>query len=210
MCHHGEVTRPVVLRPRFGIVLTVLVWLVCAVSVVSLGIEYGVSGALVFGPSFVLGGYLCWMLFWAPAVALDPSGVSLVNLVRTRRITWPAIASVDTRYTLTIQTVDGRRYGAWAAPAPSRYALMRASKAELTRLPETSYGPDGTIAFGDLPGSDSGLAALYVRRNWEALREAGHLDSGVVEGTGVVTTWHRGQLLVLAVLALAAVGAHLL
>jgi hypothetical protein len=44
---------------------------------------------------------------------------------------------------------------------------------------------------------------LHVRRQWEALREAGYLESGLVEGAGVVTTWHRGTLIALAALALA-------
>jgi len=58
-----------------------------------------------------------------------------------------------------------------------------------------------------VPRSESGLAALHVRRAWAALRDAGYLDSGVVEGTGVATEWNTivlgavGILIVLSVLA---------
>ena len=50
--------------------------------------------------------------------------------------------------------------------------------------------------------SRAGLAALYVRRYWEQLRDAGYLDSGVVEGTGVVTTWLMRESLILVGLLL--------
>lgn len=199
-------TEPVVLRPRFGIVLTILVWVIVVVCVAALVFQGKGLDVLRYAPLLLLAGYLCWMLFWAPAVVVEPSGVTLRNVLRSRRVTWPAINSVDTKYSLTLQTSAGR-FTAWAAPAPSRVAMFRVRKADLTKLPETTYGPGGSVGLGDLPTSDSGLAALHVRTQWQQLRDAGHLDAGIVEGTGVTTTWHRRELLVLAVLvALGAVG----
>jgi hypothetical protein len=117
------------------------------------------------------------------------------------RISWPAIVSVDTKYSLTIRT-RGAKYTAWAAPAPSRLSTMRATRSDLSHLPESSYA-SGTVGLGDIPNSDSGLAALNIRRYWEQLQREGHLDSQAVEGTGVHVSWHVWQLIVVGVLAVA-------
>jgi hypothetical protein len=190
-------------------VLCLVVWAIIVVSVVSLIAERDPGNVVRFTPAFLLGAMVCWMLLWAPAVRIDAAGVSLVNLVRTICISWPAIVAVDTRYTLTIRTARGK-YGAWAAPGPSRFQTFRATRSDLKNLPETTYGPGNSVGIGDIPTSDSGIAALRVRQYWEQLRAAGHLDSGAVEGTGTTTTWHRTQLVVLAVLIAATVAGALL
>jgi hypothetical protein len=200
--------QPVTLRSRFGIALTVTVWAICLIVLITLGTDSGLSGDLRHGPAVLLVAYAAWMVFWAPAITIDPGGVSLRNIARTHHITWPAIQRIDTKYALTL-FAGGRKFSAWAAPAPSRFSMMNARKQELHSLPESTYGPGMSIGLGDLPKSDSGVAAYHVRFQWEALRDAGHLDSGVVEGTGVRTTVHRRQLIVLAaLLALTLVAAY--
>jgi len=190
--------QPVTLRSRFGMALTVAVWLICLVSLVTLGTDQGVTQSVRYTPVVVLVGYVCWMTFWAPSVTIDPSGVTVRNIARSHRITWPAIQRIDTKYTLTLFAAD-RKYAAWSAPAPSRFSMMNAHKQDLHALPESSYGPGMSLGLGDLPRSDSGVAAYHIRREWEALRDAGHLDHGI-EGTGVVTTWHRRELLAFGLL----------
>lgn len=192
------VTEPVVLRPRFGLVLCILVWAVVALGLGTLILQGAWISTLRFAPAFLAAAYLCWMLFWHPCVKVDASGVTFVNLGRTVRITWPAIASVDTKFSLSVRTATGK-YTAWAAPGPSRLATVRASKSDLSGLPESTYGVGNTIGLGDIPSSDSGVAALNIRRYWEQLQRAGYLG-GAVEGSGVVTTWHRTQLIVLGIL----------
>lgn len=199
--------QPITLRARFGIVLTVAVWLICLVSLITLGTDRGMADVLRYTPLVLLVAYACWMTFWAPAVAIDPSGVTLRNIVRSHRVTWPAIQRIDTKYTLTLIAAN-RRFTAWSAPAPSRFSMLNARKQELQSLPESTYGAGYSVGLGDLPKSDSGIAAYHIRIRWEALRDAGHLDRGVVEGTGVVTTWHRRQLVALAGLIVLAVAAH--
>lgn len=173
-------------------------WAIAALCVGSLIVQGDPIAALRFAPAFLTAAYLCWMLFWHPCVRVDASGVTFVNLARSVRITWPAIAAIETKYSLTVRTASGK-YTAWAAPGPSRFATMRASKAELRNLPESTYGAGGSVGLGDIPSSDSGAAALNIRRYWEQLQRDGHLG-GAVEGTGVQTTWHRTQLIVLGVL----------
>ena len=199
-----EQMQPVTLRPTFGIVLTVLVWLICLFSLFTLGTDQGISGVVRYCPVALTVGYLCWMAYWAPAITIDPSGVTLHNIVRSHRVTWPAIQRIETKYALTIFAAN-HKFTAWSAPAPSRLSMINARKQELQMLPESTYGPGNSVGLGDLPKSDSGVAAYHVRSRWEALRDAGHLDRGVVEGTGVVTTWHTRQLIVLAGLAILAV-----
>lgn len=189
----------VVLRPPFGLALAVAMWLVCLVCEVALLTSYGVGRAAQWTAPIALVAYGCWLLFWRPAVIVEPFGVGLRNVLRTHQVSWPAIQRIDTKYALTLHTTAGR-YVAWAAPAPSRFSMINARRQDIGRLPETTYGPSRSIGPGDLPRSDSGVAAYHVRHEWEALRDAGHLDSGIVEGTGVVTTWHLRSAAVLGAL----------
>jgi len=188
------------LRSRFGLVITVLVWAVCAVAVVTMVVTGRWADLARYGALAVLVGYVVWLLFWSPSVTIAPSGVAVRNLLRVHDVSWPAIQNIDTKYALTLMT-KARKVVAWAAPAPSRYATMRATKADASGLPESTFML-GSVRPGDIPSSDSGLAALYVRRYWEELRDAGHLDSGAVEGTGVKTRWLGREAAVLIALAI--------
>jgi hypothetical protein len=192
----------VTLRPRFGKVLAIAVWLIALFSLVTLVIEGNPDHLLRYTWGLLLIAFGAWLLFWNPAVTISASGVDFVNLLRTRHITWPAIQRIDTKYSLVLYTAAGN-FSAWAAPAPSRVAANRASKQDLRGLPESTYGAGNSVSLGDIPTSESGLAGYHVRRQWEALRDAGHLDSGVVEGTGVTTTWHVASAIVLGVLLVA-------
>lgn len=201
-------TDSTTLRSRFGRVLTVIVWAVLAVFIAGFAVQLEGLQLLRYTPVILLMGYIVWLLLWSPSVTIAPSGVTVRNLVRNNVISWPAIERIDTRFALTLFTKAGR-VTAWSAPAPSRFATYSATRADLTRLPESTYAA-GAIRPSDIPNSDSGLAALYVRRYWEQLRDAGFLASGVIEGTGVVTTVLRRETILLVVLAVLAVAAILL
>jgi len=190
------------LRSRFGLVLTILVWCVCAASLVTIVATGRWADLGRYGAVALLVAYAMWLLFWSPSVTISLSGVQVRNVLRVHDVTWPAIKNVDTKYALTIWTTAGK-LTAWAAPAPSRYATMRTTKPDAQGLPQSTYLL-GSIRPSDIPSSDSGLAALYVRRYWEELREAGHLDSGAVEGSGVMTRWLGREAAVLVALAIAA------
>ena len=215
-CNHGDVTDAqdkepsattdsTTLRSRFGQVLTVVVWAILAAFIVGFIIQLDGLQLLRYAPVILFMGYLVWLALWSPSVTIAPSGVTVRNLIRSFSVSWPAIKRIDTRFALTLFTHE-LKITAWSAPAPGRFASYRAARVDLTKLPESTYAA-GAIRPGDIPSSDSGLAALYVRRYWEQLREAGYLDSGVVEGTGVVTTWLRRETIALIVLAAVAVAA---
>jgi hypothetical protein len=191
------------LRPRFGRVLTVVCGVIAVVVLVSMA-TIGWLPVLRFGPLVLLCLYTVWLLFWSPAVTIAPSGVIVRNILREHEVTWPAIQLVDTKYALQLTTPKGV-ITAWSAPAPGRHATMRAAAPELKGLPDSTYAAERSIRPGDIPSSESGLAALYVRRFWEQLRDAGYLSSGVMEGTGVRTHWLRRETAVLVGLAVLAV-----
>ncbi|MES1212274.1 MAG: PH domain-containing protein [Leifsonia sp.] len=213
-----------VLRPTSGKVLTVIIGLFAVVGLISFAYRGEWRDALGFIPLAVAVVYLCWLLFWYPSVTVEPSGVQVRNPLRTFQVSWPAIVRIDTRYALTLFTKSTRKIVAWSAPSPSRYAGINTVRPDLSGLnpnvgqklvdadnsaemAPTAVDKPGTVKLGDIPRSESGVAALHVRRAWAALREAGYLDSGVLEGTGVVTRWNvkalgaGGILIVLGLLA---------
>lgn len=203
------------LRPTSGKVLTVVLGLFVGVGLFSFAFRGEWRDVLGFAPLGVTVVYLCWLLFWYPCVIVEPSGVTVRNPLRTFAVSWPAIVRIDTRYALTLFRKDGKKVVAWSAPSPSRYAGINTVRADLGGFhrPVGDRGPvDATIEvtsvpLGDVPSSESGLAAIHVRRAWTALRDAGYLDSGVLDGTGVVTRWNSvalgagGILIILGVLA---------
>ena len=192
------------LRPRFGQVLTVLVWCVCAAALVTIVVTGRWADLGRYGVLALLVAYVMWLMFWSPSVTISLAGVEVRNLLRVHAVSWPAIQNVDTKYALTLITPK-RKVVAWAAPAPSRYATMRATRSDASGLPESTFML-GSIRPSDIPSSDSGLAALYVRRYWEELQGAGHLDSAsAIEGTGVKTRWLGREAAALIALAIIAV-----
>jgi len=189
-----------VYRPTSGPWLAGAVMALAAFGVGSLVVESEVTDLVRYGPMLLLAAAVAWALFWRPSITVSDAGVSLRNVLRTVELPWPAIRRVDTRYALTLETAFGT-YTAWAAPTSTRHQAHQASPADLRGLPESTYGAAGSIRPGDLPSTPSGQAAALVRRRWEALRDAGHLDEARLERTRPVVRWHRTELAVLGGLA---------
>ncbi len=197
----GE-NETVVLRPASGIVLTVVTGVLAALGLSSFIVRGDALGVIRYGLLAVAVVYLAWLFFWYPRVTIDPSGVGVRNVLRTHHVTWPAITSVETKYALTIITAHDKVV-AWSAPAPSRYAALNNTGADV----RGTYARDNSssVAVGDVPRSESGNAALHVRRSWTRLRDAGHLDSGVIEGPEIRRTWNTGVIVLSATLVVAGV-----
>lgn len=193
--------RDVVLRSRFGQVLVVLV---AAISVVA------TTGALLRGDLALVGHLVptlalvvvgAWALFWRPSIAITPADVELVNVLRTVRVTWPAIQDVETRWALTLVTASGR-YTAWAAPRQSGYG---AASEQSRRLYGAPSRPERSQLRDLAPGAGvSGLAPALVLAQWRQYRDAGLL--GAIEGEGVTTRWHSRTVVALLLLVLLAAG----
>lgn len=197
----------ITLRPLFGKILFIATGAIILVSLVALVIQGDATAGLQLGPPLVMLGYLVWLMFWAPSVEISDGGVRMHNVFRTIDLSWPAIERIDTRYALTLCTARGH-FSAWAAPASGRHTT-KATRGTTAHLPESTMIA-GTIGLGDVPSSDSGDAAAIIRRRWEALRDAGHLDSGTVDPDHKVVTWHTSRLVILGVLLVASVISELI
>ncbi|NKX53736.1 PH domain-containing protein [Arthrobacter mobilis] len=194
-----------IFRPRSAPWLTGSVWLLAAIGLVVSAATYGAAGLPASVPWLVLA-YLAWWLAWYPAVVVGEMEVTLRNPLATITVPWEALVTVDTRYALTLVTVR-RKYSAWAAPAPGIFGVHRARAEHAAGLPETTYGPAGSIRPGDLSNSDSGAAAYLVRKRWSELLDGGTVDAGAA-GTAAVTV--RPNWLPVTVAVVLAAGALLL
>lgn len=191
-------------RTTTGRVLTWLTSALCALGLVGIAVQRGVLEGVRWAPFLALSAGACWALFARPRVIVDPAGVTLVNVLRTITVPWPAVIEVETRWGLTLVTPYGR-FTAWAAPAPgAAHALRNSPKREGRHLPTSTYR-GGAVRVGDLPTSPSGSAAMIVRTWWERLQREGVLDHPQLEFERPPTRWHRRTLLVGAVLVAACV-----
>lgn len=165
-----------VLRPRFGRILAVVVGAVCAFAAVMIVIQApGEAWRLL--PLPALFGFITWAAYWQPRVSVAEEGVTVQNVFHTETVPWGQIARIDTRYALTLYTAHGK-VTAWAAPAPGRHSALFADRKQGEHLPESSYVA-GSVRPGDLINSESGAAAYIVRREWERLRDVDQLiDDG--------------------------------
>ncbi|MCG2624511.1 PH domain-containing protein [Arthrobacter sp. I2-34] len=201
----SETDARTVFRPRSAPWITGGVWLVASAGLaVSAG--GGAAGLLQAVPLAALA-YLAWWLAWYPAVVVDETGVTLRNPLSTIKVPWQALATVDTRYALTLVT-PRRKYTAWAAPAPGIFGVHRARVEHASGLPDTTYGPAGSIRPGDLTSSDSGAAAYHVRKRWSELLAAGTVEAGDA-GTAAVQVRPNWTLITVGAVLLAAAAASL-
>ncbi|MBT1002886.1 PH domain-containing protein [Paenarthrobacter sp. DKR-5] len=178
-----------------------LCWLIAAAGLVLTLASHGVAGLWSVWPLLLLA-YAGWALFWHPAVIVAEQDVVLRNPLRTISVPWAALVTVDTKHALTLVT-PGRRYVAWAAPAPGILGTMSARRENLRNLPETTYGPARSVRPGDLSHTDSGQAARLVRDRWERKSADGSLLAGEAETTPVHVRWNWLQIAAGVVLAAA-------
>jgi hypothetical protein len=181
-----------VLYPVGSRVLAAVVVAFCLFIEVSL-LAYGhLEVTLRATPAVLLVAAGAIVLFWVPRVELSPSELRVVNPLRTHHVTWPAIRDIETRWSLTIDTVRGR-LTAWAAPSPGLFSQVgRMRRNAFSVSLNNQREPRGAE-----------LARHLVMRQWEAYREQGVL--GAVEGDGVTTRWNVPAVVTLAVLLAAAV-----
>lgn len=196
---------PVTVRPTTGKVLTVAIAVVLGIGIVALVSQGGIADLARYGLLSVAGAYVCWMLFWFPCVVVDPSGITIRNIARTYHVTWPAVVAIETKYAFTIRTA-GKSIVAWSAPSPGRYNSATGAASS----PRTERAGGESVRGADNPRSESGLAAFMARRQWNGLREAGYLDSGTIDGTGVSESTHVVHLAIGAALIVAALGLAIL
>ncbi|WP_125131683.1 PH domain-containing protein [Microbacterium sp. 10M-3C3] len=192
--------QEVTFRPIPSRVLAVVTIGVCAVGV-GVMVWQDPSSALRYAWALVFVGFAAWALFWRPRLAVQEHGVTVVNVLRTTFVSWPAIQRVDTRYALTLFTTNGR-VPVWVSPAPGRHRAFGLARADFDGVAESAAGEHGSLRPSDALSTTSGGLAHVIRSHWEQLRDAGLFDSGVEPGA-TRTTWHVATIATLAVLAAA-------
>ena len=196
------ISQTVTYQPGFARGMTIGVAALAAVALVWTAVD-DPGAALRYLPVHLLVPAVVWALYGRPAVIISDGGVELRNVARTVHLPWPAIQRIDTKYALTLYTAYGP-YSAWAAPAPSRTAASHATRSVMQHQPESAYASGG-LRPGDLAGTASGDAAQYIRRRWEALRDAGHLDDPRLERERPRARWNLGPALLVLGLVVASV-----
>ena len=192
--------QTVTYQPGSARSVTIGVAAVAAVALVVTALD-DAGAALRYLPVFLVVPAAVWALYGRPAVIISDGGVELRNVLRTVELPWPAIQRIETKYALTLETAYGP-YNAWAAPVPSRTIAANRTHIVMRNQPESAYAAGG-LRPGDLAGTPSGDVAGYIRRRWEELRDAGHLDDPRLERQRPVVRWHLGPVLLVLVLAAA-------
>lgn len=190
---------------RFNRVLAAVTWLLCASSVVAVALAGG-NESLRYLPLIALVAWLAWAGLWRPALLLDNEAITVVNVFATTVVPWAALINVETKYALTLVT-PRRKIPATVAPAPGRLATALSNRdMKGTSAPR---GADGSVRPGDLPNTDSGVAAHLVRQRWQTLLGENRITVGMADSTPVERIHHWGviaisvSLVILSVVALA-------
>ncbi|WP_169581287.1 MULTISPECIES: PH domain-containing protein [Microbacterium] len=189
--------EPVTFRPRGGQILAWVAIGVCAVGLVYIALTDGVPSLIAWAWPIVLVAWLAWLLYIRPYVLVNEGFIEIGNVFRTHRVPWGDVAEVDSRYALTVETADGRRIRAWAAPAPSARQALSTRREEVAGTP----GEGDYRRPADAMGTASGDATALVRRTLEQYRREG----GSAASGGTVTTLNIPVIGVTAVLLAAAV-----
>ncbi|WP_160425903.1 PH domain-containing protein, partial [Agromyces seonyuensis] len=131
-------------RSRWSRVLVGITIGVCVAGALGLVVSGELQDLWGTLPFLALVSVLAWALYWRPELVVLPHGVRVVNVLRTVEVAWPAITDVDTRFALTIDTVDGR-VSVWAAPAPGLRGAGSISRDRVQHLPETAQRAAGAV-----------------------------------------------------------------
>jgi hypothetical protein len=176
-------------------------WAVCAGVWLVAAAASGWSTVLSEAPTIALISTVVYAVFGRPRVIVRAQDVLLRNVIRDVTIPYRAISDIDTRYVLTVTTVDGRRHQAWAAPAGGRIRAARVTPDEQKAL--AWAGPLDEIPSSAALRSDAGAAALAIRRRWQARPGDDPADAAAMSSSAVEIRWATGVLVAFAVCVIA-------
>ena len=130
--------------------------------------------------------YTAHLIFMRPKIVFYDEGLRITNPFNELLVGWHEVQDIDNRFSLSVM-VDGERFHAWAAPAPSRYGSRTIHPSELKGL---AFENQGSIRAADNPRSLSGAAAILARTRFDEFQErptAQRIERNLVfNTTGVV------------------------
>ena len=191
-------------RPVFGQVLAGFVAVLCLAGCIGFVLAGDLRNLVRTAPLLVFLAAMAGALFWRPHIVVEEHGITVVNVFRTFFVPWPHVQRIDTQYTLTLFTAT-RRIPVWAAPSPGIRGAIAIERSDVRNLGDSAYGAARSVRPGDSVSTSSGQVAFVLRQRWEALRDAGRLDSDAIDPGALRTTTHRVTIGVLTGLVVASV-----
>lgn len=187
----------------------VVVWLLLAAMAVALWISGDrAPEARAAIPTLVAAAVVGWAVLWRPFVRVDADGVTVRNVLSTRRVPFDALVDVSTRWSVTLHTPRGA-VPVFVAPQPSRISAWGAER-RIRRegSPEERARLERSVHVGEVPGTESGDVAALVRDRWQRALDERRVAVGDADGVAVPRTWHVPTIAVMvAVVAAAPVAA---
>lgn len=186
--------EPVTLRPRGGMILAGVAIAFALAALVFIAVDGGPGELARWAWPVVLLGWGAWLFYVRPYVRVSEGFVEVSNILRTHRVPWSDINEVDSRYSLTLRTREGRAIRAWAAPAPGARQGLTTRREDVAHTP----GSGDSRRPADAEGTPSGDAAGFIRRELERREREGTIGASA----HTVSRWH--PLLVAVTVALTA------
>lgn len=189
-------TNPEVFRPksRFAIAFVLILQTVLLVFQI-VGLEEEQSG-FIAAAAFVAANTAIWLLFLRPKIVFFDEGVKIVNPLTEVTIPWSAVESIDSQLAFSVR-VGGKKFSAWAAPAPGRQHSRTLHSSEFKGL---GLSAAGSMRLSDSPRSDSGVATFLARQRLEAFKQSENAASAT---PALRFNYFGTALLAVSILALA-------
>lgn len=178
----------------------IIVWLLLA----AMGVALWASGeeapeARAALPALVAAAIVAWAALWRPFVRIDSDGVTVRNVLSSRRVSFDALVDVSTRWSVTLHTPRGA-VPVFVAPQPSRISAWGAERrVRREGTPDERARLDRAIHVGEVPGTESGDVAALVRDRWQRALDDGRVAVGDADGVAVPRTWHVATIAVVVI-----------
>ena len=170
-----DMTNPQAFRPkaRFAIAFVLILQTVLlAWQILSIGDE---RSGFIAAAAFAAANTAIWLLFVRPKIVFFDEGLTIVNPLTEVTIPWSAVDQVDSQLAFSVRA-GGKKFSAWAAPAPGRQHGRTLHSSEFKGL---GLADGGSMRLSDSPRSDSGVATFIARQRLEAFKKLGGDKSAI-------------------------------
>ena len=120
---------------RFGRIVAIVVAAIGVLGVFGFFSTQGARAGAVAALVVLILVVLLYLLLWRPRLDVRDTGVLVVNPLRSHRLDWASILSVEMRWALTITTTTGP-ITVWAVPRPSRGSAVFGMRTDPYKLPD--------------------------------------------------------------------------